>query len=87
MNKSNKIPNFKSENWTPRKLSSMYRMNYEVVNSSQPEKIIYELETNRNKNLKIFQDVSYKNLGNEKGKRTTNISLNESNSSHTNTTK
>ena len=81
------MPNFKSENWTPRKLSSMYRMNYEVVNSSQPEKIIYELETNRNKNLKIFQDVSYKNLGNEKGKRTTNISLNESNSSHTNTTK
>lgn len=85
LNQSNKLTNFKSENWTPRKLSSMYRVNYEVVNSTQPERVSKELDTNRNKNIKIFQEISYKNLENERGKRTTNISLVESSSNHSST--
>lgn len=63
----------------------MYRIKHEVINSTQPEKVSIEPDSNRNKKVEMFKDISYNNLQNEKGKRTTNISLVESISSNSNT--
>lgn len=62
-------------------------MQYDVLKSFQNDKNNKEIETNRRNNIKILSDISYKNLENHKGKRTTNISLNVSNSSQNSSSK
>ena len=87
LNQSNKRATFKSENWTPRKLSAINKIQYNLLKSFQNNKNTNNLDSNRKNDIKILSDISYKNLETYKGKRTTNISLNESNSSKTNSSK
>ena len=58
LNQSNKRTNFKSENWTPRKLSAMHRIQYDVLKSFQNDQNKHNLDSNRKNDIKNF--IRYK---------------------------